>query len=150
MKFELTLLCLLNIISFTIHQGTDECLSLYNPSSKEQCTNINLSDSECCYVETNFDSETLKECNPYNLDKINIDLYIKRKLKEEKFYVINDYLEENDNIDSIDDDTIISQLTELMKYTVKIECKSLTKTLDFSTVTYTKEDIEVSKKDNFY
>lgn len=150
MKFGLTLLCLLSIITFTNHQDTDECWSLYNPSSKEQCTDINLSDSECCYVETNFNSNTRKECNPYNLDKINIDLYIKRILKKEKFSVINIYLRENDdNIDSIDDDTIISHLTELMKYTAKVECKSLTKTIDFSTVTYTKEDIEVAKKDNF-
>ena len=138
MKIELTLLCLLSIITFTIHQDTDECSHMKNPSSKEQCTNINLLDSECCYVESNFKSNIQKVCNPYNLDKINIDLYIKRKLKEEKFFVINNYLEENENIDSIDDDTIISQLTELMKYTFKIECKSLTKTLDFSTVTYTK------------
>lgn len=84
MKLGLILLSLLGIISFTFQQSTKECWSLENPSSKEQCTNIKLSDSECCYIETNSDSNVEKECDSYNLNKINVDLYIKRELKVKK------------------------------------------------------------------
>ena len=118
-----------------------------NPSSKEQCTNIKLSDSECCYIETNSDSNVEKECDSYNLNKINVDLYIKRELKLKKFSVITDYLEELNDIESLDDNGVINQLKKNLNFNVKVECKSLSKTLDYSTITFTKEDVQIAKKD---
>lgn len=64
MKLILILISLLGIISFTFQQSSKECWSLENPSSKEQCTNIKLSDSECCYIETNSDSNVEKDVIP--------------------------------------------------------------------------------------
>lgn len=150
MKLILILISLLGIISFTFQQSSKECWSLENPSSKEQCTNIKLSDSECCYIETNSDSNVEKECDSYNLNKINVDLYIKRELKLKKFSVITDYLEELNDIESLDDNGVINQLKKNLNFNVKVECKSLSKTLDYSTITYTKEDVQIAKKDNFY
>ena len=53
-------------------------------------------------------------------------------------------------MESIDDDIIIDQLSEDMNYKIKLECKTLTRTIYFSTIKYTKEAIETAKKDNFY
>ena len=130
MKLELILLCLLSIITFTINEDTNECSSFDNPSSKEQCTNINLLDSECCYVESKFNSFTLNICNPYNLNEINNDLFIKKMLKDYKLSIITTYLDEYEDKESIDD-ALIKELNEDMNYTTKIECKALTRTIDF-------------------
>lgn len=108
-QLELILLCPLIIITFTIHQDINECLSLDNSSSKEQFTNINLTDSECFYVESILDSYNGKVSNPYDLDEMNNDLYIKRILKKYKLIIITINLNEYDNMKSIYDDTLINQ-----------------------------------------
>lgn len=71
-------------------------------------------------------------------------------LKDYKLSIITTYLDEYDDKESIDDEALIKELSEDMNYTTKIECKALTRIIDFSTITYTKEDIETAKKDNFY
>lgn len=37
-----------------------------------------------------------------------------------------------------------------MKYIIIIECKTLTKIINFSIITYIKEDVETVKKDKFW
>ena len=125
----------------------EECENVLEPS-KEQCNNINLLASECCYITEIFPGEENKHCEEMAIYLNNYDNYIEDSLKNYKMLIINNYLQLND-INNIDEDTILEELKEESNFKMNIECKTFSETIDYSKITYTKDDIEIAKKDNF-
>ena len=148
MKFQLILIFLLDFFSFSIQGRSNDCIDIEGPSSKEECTAINMPNLECCYVKITEGSETYLTCWDYNPD--NYELLKERELKTCRYENIAGYLANHDDIDSLDDDTIINELKENSKLSYVVECKDITFSIDFSTIEYSKEDIEIAKQENFF
>ena len=132
MKLQLILICFLTLISLTIQGPEYECDSIEEPS-KEQCNNLFLEKTECCFVQSTSSSG----CKEYDPDLINYDSYVDDHLKEAKIGEINSYIQGHENFDSLETNGIINDLKNLITDKEKIECNSFTKEIDYSTITYT-------------
>ena len=142
MKSQLFIFSFLSFICLTIQGSADSCKSVLSPS-KEECNNIIPLDKECCFVTIGSSSY----CEEYDLDLINSDSYIEDELKKNKTDLIIGYLIGLGEIP--DDDTVKTSLHDMLQVTKKIECNSFTKEIDYSTITYSEDDISKAKQDNF-
>ena len=123
------------------------CENVNNPLSKEQCTNINILNSECCFIKVYNDSSKNSHCQIISPEEINYDSFEDDQLNYFKFASITAHLEEIEDIDDYNE--IIKKLNEYIKLNMTIECNTFSKIIDYSKINFTKEDIEISKKDNF-
>ena len=144
MQYQLFKFCFLILISLSNQEETDECSSLRNPS-KEICNNISPLGGECCFVERSI----LKECKLYDPKQINYEGFEEDFIKDTKITILADHLLNTDEKDLSDNNKIINYLESTLKYTENIECKTFSKKIDYSTMTFSNEDIEIGKKDNF-
>ena len=143
---RIILLYFLCLISPTAPIINNVCTDITNPS-KENCNKIILVNNECCFLETTSEEST-SECEIYNPELINYDSFLAEQLKDMKISTITLYLLSND-IESIDTNEIKSQLNEMLTDKVKIDCNSVTKEIDYSTIKYSEDDIAKAKQDNF-
>ena len=124
------------------------CKNMKN-ASKENCNNINLNNAECCF------DNYLYKCQEYGQQVINYEGYENDEIKDKKISIIFDYISGfNDKTELPDDDTIISYLEESksemeLDNSRVIECKTYSKTIDYSQIEYTIEDIQIGKNENF-
>ena len=146
MNFQLILLYFLCLVSPTTQIINNVCTDITNPS-KENCNKIILVNNECCFLETTSEEST-SECEIYNPELINYDSFLAEQLKDMKISTITLYLLSND-IESIDTNEIKSQLNDMLTDKVKIDCNSVTKEIDYSTIEYSEDDIAKAKQDNF-
>ncbi len=120
------------------------CENKVNPSSKEQCNNIKLLQSKCCYTITEYKSKIIKKCEEYDKDFINLEYDYKKYLKLD--LIVKKLLEE-ENI--TDYNSVIKDLNSEIPKSKKIYCNSLTKYIDYSDVKITKKDLIIAQKDGF-
>ena len=112
----------------------NSCSSVNYPSTKEQCTNIDLLNSECCYITNTHDSEEYHDCKKYYRDEINSESFVDDTLKFKKIETILYYLSTND-IETLTDEAIKNALKEELSKTETIEYKTFSKTVDYSKIT---------------
>lgn len=122
------------------------CEEVKNPS-KETCNDIEISNSECCYDEYIFSSENRKQCKVYNPELSNINGFEQVILNYYKLDLILNNLP--DKKYSTDYDSLISDLKSQIPKTQTINCNTASKSIDYSSITITKEDIINAEKDNF-
>ena len=122
------------------------CKNKQKPS-KEQCTSVEISNSECCYVESSLSFITKKECDEYNSKLSSVNGYDQAILNKFKIDLILNNIPKGKSI--TDYSPWISELKALIPKTQTINCKSSSKTLDYSSLTITQEDIINAQKDNF-
>ena len=126
----------------------DPLCYLDEPTSKDQCTKINISNSECCYIKEKYGSEGNSFCDEYSSDKINYESYVDDVLKNEKIKQITDSLD-GYIFANLTNSKIIEELNKGNIRSQTIECKSFEKTIDYSKIKYVEENIETAKKSNF-
>jgi hypothetical protein len=119
-----------------------KCEDLKNPSSKEQCNNIKIinSNNQCCYIETKYDSKIETECAEFDSEILEIEKDYINYIKFELF--LNMY---NNNKDY---DSKISELNSLIPKVKTIKCNTFTKIFDYSKIKITKDDILIVKDEN--
>ena len=147
MKLQLILFCLFNLISFATQDTSITCEDIKEPS-KEECTGINELNSECCYLkEDSYFFGEDEKCELYPSKLINYGAYEDDELKDLKMAIVLYYLEYMDESGS--ESNIAKILNDLEKGGRTIECKEFAKTLDFSKITYTSDDIKIAKNERF-
>ena len=121
-----------------------QCKDIIEPSSKEQCNNIKTSNSEyqCCYIETKYESKIEKECAEYDSESLKFEEDFINYLKFELIFNISD-----DNITNYD--SIIKELSLLIPKYKAIKCNTYNKIIDYSKIKILKDDILLTKSDNF-
>lgn len=55
----------------------------------------------------------------------------------------------NNSDSTLIDDEIINQLNNMMKGSKNIECKTFTKTIEYSKIKYIQDDLEIARKEDF-
>jgi len=120
-----------------------KCEDLKNPSSKEQCNNIMIinSNNQCCYVETKYDSKTETECAEFDSKMVEIEKDFLNYIKLEIF--LNMHKNNTENYDSK-----ISELNSLIPKSKTIKCNTFTKIFDYSKIKFTKNDILIMEDDD--
>ena len=121
-----------------------QCKDIKQPLFKEQCNSIKIINSEyqCCYMETKYDSRIEKVCVLFSSESLKLE---EDYINYMKFDFIFNNLEKNiSNYDSI----IKEFSSEIPIYKV-IKCNTYTKNIDYSKIKLTKNDLNISKKNNF-
>ena len=118
------------------------------PTSKEQCTKINISNSECCYIKDTFGSDMSSHCEEYSPNEINFESYVDDIIKNEKIKRITDGID-GFIATNLSNAQIIEELNKGNIRSQTIDCKTFSKTIDYSKITYIGENIETAKKSNF-
>lgn len=110
----------------------EACSSVSNSQSKDKCNNINILSTQYEFCFLDFSSwEGRWEAN--SPDEINLEGFEQARLKNRKMLTFSGYLS---GIDEAYRDTEILQNLNYIFYeqVSKIECKTFTKTLNFSTI----------------
>ena len=92
---------------------------------------------------------TQKYCKLYDPKYINYEGFEADQNKDIKIYYLGSTLANNFKDFSVDDETIIKYIEGQLAESASVECKTFSKAVNYSSVKYTKEDIEIGKKDNF-
>ena len=121
-----------------------KCKDLKEPLFKEQCNSIKIKNSEyqCCYMETKYDSKIEKACALFNSESIKIEEDYYNYMKFDLIYNIS-----GKNISNYD--SIIKDFSSKVPIYKLIYCNTFTKNIDYSKIKLTKNDLIISKKDNF-
>lgn len=120
-----------------------DCEDITYPS-KATCNNANTLYSICCYVK---EDSSKGECKLYNQKIINYEGYEEDKIKDLKIFNlwrVLSYIPED-----VDNDKIIEYLKKESTGSNIIECKTFSTIINYSSIKYTQEDIEIAKQDNF-
>ena len=127
-------------------QETEEdlCSNIKNPLSKNQCNDILLLNSQCCFTETIYETKVTKECIEFSRDTLEFEEDMKNYIK---FYLIVEKITEEDKI--TDDTLIISQLNLEIPKMKKISCNSNIKSIDYSKKKITKKDLNIARDNKF-
>ena len=144
MQFPLILFSFLILISLSFQAPDNDCNTIIT-ASKEKCNNISPETAQCCFVE----SESSSICLEYNPDLINYDSYVEDHLKDTKIDTIITFIQQYGDFNTFETNEIINELKNMLPESIKIDCNTFTKEINYSKIEYTEDDIAKAKQDNF-
>ena len=144
MQFPLILFSFLILISLSFQAPDNDCNTIIT-ASKEKCNNISPETAQCCFVE----SPSSSICLEYNPDLINYDSYVEDHLKDTKIDTIITFIQQYSDFNSLETNEIIDELKNMLPESIKIDCNTFTKEINYSKIEYTEDDIAKAKQDNF-
>ena len=144
MQFPLILFSFLILISLSFQAPDNDCNTIIT-ASKEKCNNISPETAQCCFVE----SPSSSICLEYNPDLINYDSYVEDHLKDTKIDTIISFIQQYSDFNTLETNEIIDELKNMLPESIKIDCNTFTKEINYSKIEYTEDDIAKAKQDNF-